>query len=117
MTDHTLAALLAAAAVLVLATVRHWRTAIFAPAPLPRDSNDPSKRWPKQPPTVPFLGHQLVLNANSDRFLDLFLEWRLKYGPGYEVSLSLSLSLRAPSTKKGTQADHLSTSSPFLAGA
>lgn len=68
----------------------HRDRAWGARAPLPRygTAADPRKTWPVGPPaSMPFLGNQPQMSANADRYLDNFLEWRQKYGLGYEVSV------------------------------
>lgn len=72
---------------IVYIVVRYRNSAIGARAPLPRLTTDPTKKWPVGPKGSFLLGNQAVMAANAHRYLDLFMEWRNRYGLGYEITL------------------------------
>lgn len=72
---------------LVSACLRYRSSAIGARGPIPRHTTDAAKKWPKGPQGSFLLGNQPEMVANSHRYLDLFMEWRNKYGLGYEITL------------------------------
>lgn len=67
--------------------IRYKDTAVGARAPLPRHTTDPTKKWPQGPKGHLLLGNQPEMAANAHRYLDLYMEWRNKYGLGYEITL------------------------------
>ncbi|CAO1623742.1 unnamed protein product [Sympodiomycopsis kandeliae] len=77
----------AAALLVVYAAVRYKDSAVGARAPVPRFTSDLSQKWPKGPKGHFLLGNQPEMAANAHRYLDLFMEWREKYGLGYEITL------------------------------
>ena len=81
-------AVLAILCSLLLGIVVKYRSRAFgARAPLPRITTDKAKKWPSGPKGALLLGNQSEIIANADRYLDKFMEWRVEFGLGYEVSL------------------------------
>ncbi|CAO1638278.1 unnamed protein product [Parajaminaea phylloscopi] len=72
---------------LVYAAVRFRDSGVGSRAPLPRLTTDPARKWPRGPKGAFFLGNQGEMVANAHRYLDLYMEWRNKYGLGYEITL------------------------------